>query len=137
MRNNFLGLKTFVESKYPEFVGNVYGELYPPHPMRVAIAQMGSYVWFAGIALMFGGESIFKALGMETPDFVVQLNNNKMAAFMGLFLMNSVANSLVATGAFEIYVNDDLIFSKLQAGRFPSGDELTAAFNAMGYKAAF
>lgn len=137
MKNNFLGLKNFVESKYPEFIGNVYGEVYPPHPINIFIAQLASYVWFAGIALMFGGHIIFEQLGMPTPDFVVQLNNNKLGAFMGLFVMNSLANSLIATGAFEIYVNDELIFSKLQARRFPTGDELIAAFNALGYKDAY
>lgn len=137
MHNNFLGLKNFVETKFPEFIGNVYGEVYPPPAINVAIAQFASYVWFAGIALMFGGHIIFEQLGLQTPDFVVQMNKNKVGAFMGLFVMNSLANSLVATGAFEIYVNEELIFSKLQAGRFPNGDELVAAMNALGYTAAY
>mmetsp|Transcript_49289 Transcript_49289/g.97475 ORF Transcript_49289/g.97475 Transcript_49289/m.97475 type:complete len:137 (+) Transcript_49289:192-602(+) len=134
MRNNFLGLKNFVETKYPEFIGNVYGDVYPPSPFSVAIAQLAGYVWFVGIALMFGGSMIFEQIGIPTPEIVVKMNNNKPVAFMILFVMNSLANSLLATGAFEIYVGDDLVFSKLQSGRFPNGDELIAAFNALGYK---
>lgn len=134
MANNFRSLKHFVESKYPDFVGNVYGEVYPPSPINVAIAQLASYVWFAGIALMLGGTVIFGQLGIPTPEIVVKMNNNKPVAFMALFIMNSVANSLIATGAFEIYVNEELIFSKLQTGRFPNADELIAAINALGYK---
>ena len=136
MRNNFLSLQNFVESKYPDFAGNVFGEVYPPHPVSVMIAQVASYVWFAGIALMLGGTVIFEKLGMPVPQIIVQMNNNKPVAFFLLFVMNSLANSLIATGAFEIYVNDDLIFSKLQTGRFPNGDELMAALNAMGYKSS-
>lgn len=134
MANNFRQLKGFVESKYPDFIGNVHGEVYPPAPINVAIAQMAGYVWFAGIALMLGGTIIFDQLGIPVPEIVQKMNNNKPVAFMVLFVMNSLANSLIATGAFEIYVNDDLIFSKLQTGRFPSGDELMAALNALGYK---
>jgi selT/selW/selH-like putative selenoprotein len=134
MANNFRQLKGFVESKYPDFIGNVYGEVYPPSPVNVAIAQFASYVWFTGIALMMGGTIIFDQFGIPVPEIVQTMNNNKPVAFMVLFAMNSVANSLIATGAFEIYVNDDLIFSKLQSGRFPNGDELVAAINALGYK---
>lgn len=134
MRNNFLGLKNFVETKYPEFIGNVYGDVYPPSDINVAIATLASYVWFFGIILLMGGSVIFEQLGMQTPEIVVAMNKNKVVAFMILFMMNNVANSLIATGAFEIYVNDDLIFSKLQMGRFPHGDELIAAINALGFK---
>jgi selT/selW/selH-like putative selenoprotein len=33
---------------------------------------------------------------------------------------------MLTTGAFEIFVNGNLEFSRLQSGRFPSGDELIA-----------
>lgn len=135
MKNNFHGLKNFVEDKYPEFVGNVYGETYPPSAMNVLIAQLAGYVWMVGVVFLMGGSAIFQALGMRTPEFVEELNKNKMPAFIFLFVMNSMANSLTATGAFEIYINEELIFSKLQAGRFPNGEELVAAINALGYKA--
>lgn len=135
MKNNFLGLKNFVESKYPAFDGNVYGEVYPPSPINVMIAQLAGYVWFFGIVLLMGGSTIFQTLGVPTPGFVDELSKNKVPAFIFLFVMNSFANSLIATGAFEIYVNEELIFSKLQTGRFPNGDELIAAINALGYKA--
>lgn len=135
MKNNFLGLKNFVENKYPAFDGNIYGEVYPPTQISIFIATVASYVWFIGIILLMGGSTIFKALGLPTPEIVEELSKNKVPAFIFLFAMNSWANSLVATGAFEIYVNEELIFSKLQTGRFPNGDELMAAINALGFKA--
>ena len=135
MRNNFLGLKNFVESKYPDFQGNVFGEVYPPSAVNVMLAQLASYVWLFGIVFLMGGNSIFQALGIPVPDLLEEVNKNKMAAFVFLFVVNSMGNSLVATGAFEIYVNEELIFSKLESGRFPNADELIAAINALGYKA--
>lgn len=135
MKNNFLGLQSFVEGKFPEFEGNVYGEVYPPPPLSILIAQMAGYVWFFGVIFLMGGESIFQAIGVPMPQFVREISNNKVPAFIFLFVMNSFANSLIATGAFEIYVNEELIFSKLQTGRFPRADELIASFNMLGYKA--
>jgi selT/selW/selH-like putative selenoprotein len=135
MRNNFLGLKNFVESKYPDFQGNVFGEVYPPSAVNVMLAQLASYVWLFGIVFLMGGSSIFQALGIPVPELLEEVNKNKVAAFVFLFVVNSMGNSLVATGAFEIYVNEELIFSKLESGRFPNADELIAAINALGYKA--
>jgi hypothetical protein len=36
------------------------------------------------------------------------------------FLGNQISNTLVSTGAFEIYVNDNLEYSKLNLGVMPS-----------------
>jgi thioredoxin reductase-like selenoprotein T len=134
MRNNFLGLKNFVESKFPQFLGNIHGEVYPPPAASVMIATLAGYIWFIGIALTMGGNQIFGALGMPVPDIVKTMNENKVPTFMTLFVINSLGNSLIATGAFEIYVNDQLIFSKLQTGRFPNGEELVQLINTLGYQ---
>ena len=39
--------------------------------------------------------------------------------------MNIVINGLSSTGAFEVYLNDSLIFSKLSTDRMPSLEEIT------------
>ena len=36
------------------------------------------------------------------------------------FLGNNIQTSLLTTGAFEVSVNDDLVFSKLQTGKMPT-----------------
>lgn len=46
-----------------------------------------------------------------------------LAAFIGL---NIVKNLLESTGAFEIYLNGELIHSKLQNGRVPEIQEILA-----------
>lgn len=47
------------------------------------------------------------------------LQENKAMGMMGLFLLNVVAGQLLATGAFEIFLNDELIFSKIETGQIP------------------
>lgn len=46
-------------------------------------------------------------LKMEEPEFYQSMKNNKMTAFMLLFLLNNVGNSLLTTGAFEIFVDGE------------------------------
>lgn len=57
------------------------------------------------------------------------VKDQKMQVFMMLFLANSLANSQLSTGAFEIYYNDEIVFSKLAVGRMPSGREVLNAIN--------
>ncbi len=40
------------------------------------------------------------------------------------FLGNTMAQNVVATGAFEIYVNENLEFSKLNSGQMPTQNDL-------------
>jgi len=40
------------------------------------------------------------------------------------FVGNAIEGSLLQTGAFEILYNNDVIWSKLEAGRLPKPDEL-------------
>ena len=44
-----------------------------------------------------------------------------LAVYFGL---NMLQNFVSSTGAFEVYVNENLIFSKLETGRLPSFDEI-------------
>lgn len=41
-----------------------------------------------------------------------------------LFLLYFILGSLMSTGAFEIYLGDEQIWSKLESGRVPSPSEL-------------
>jgi hypothetical protein len=64
MRNNFLGLKGFIEDKYPEFQGRVTGEVYPPSTFAVVVGTLSGYIWFGGIGLMIAGNSLFQSIGI-------------------------------------------------------------------------
>jgi len=41
-----------------------------------------------------------------------------------MFLGNSVYGSLMSTGAFEVYLDSNLIFSKLQTGAMPNMQDI-------------
>ncbi|AAZ11202.1 hypothetical protein, conserved [Trypanosoma brucei gambiense DAL972] len=40
------------------------------------------------------------------------------------FMMNMVASSLLQSGAFEVYLNGSLIYSKLETGAVPTAETL-------------
>lgn len=133
MKNNFFGLKNFLESKYPVFQGNVIGDVYPPSSFAIMISDFTSFLWLVGICFMIFGKSAFDLFGVPCPWIVEYMSNNKMQTFLGLFIMNNIGHSFLATGAFEIYVNDLLLFSKIETGRFPNIEELVRTLNNMGY----
>ena len=105
MKRNFLEFKNFLEGQYPQYIGHVRGGIHPPPMHAQYIAQIATMSWFGGILMMFGGESIFSALGMAPPQFYRTMQENKGMTMVGLFLFNSIGNSMLSTGAFEIYVD--------------------------------
>ena len=45
----------------------------------------------------------------------------------GLFVMNNIASGQLATGAFEVYLDDNLVWSRMATGEFPRYSDLDSA----------
>lgn len=88
------------------------------------IAQASSYLWFAGLGLVFGGNYLFKFLGVAEPELYHKVKQNQAMVLAALFILNSMGNSQLATGAFEIYIDEQLVFSKLAVGRTPTQEDI-------------
>lgn len=108
------------------------GELYPPPRMAEALATFGTFLQIGGVALAFGGSTIFNALGIAEPFFLPFLKRNSTTVLVGLFFANSVLGSFRSTGAFEVLVDGEVVFSKLKEGRFPKIQELTDELDKRG-----
>jgi len=135
MKKNFLEYRSFIESNFPQLSGHIDGMNYPPPEYAVHLASLTSYCYFGGILFLVLGETIFNSLQIPLPSLYLQyVRDNKMMAFFGLMILQSVGNSFLTTGAFEIYVDGDLVFSKLESKRFPSGPELIDIFNQRSIK---
>lgn len=108
-------------------MGRVHGENYPLPPLRQALGSAVGAVQMGGLAFLFFGNTLFRLLGMaEPPAWYGQLMDNKMMLFGGYMALNMVHSQLVSSGAFEIYYNGALVFSKLEAGRMPNMRDLAA-----------
>ena len=60
-------------------------------------------------------------------DFV---KNNKIFIVIGFFVLNMWAQKQVSTGAFEVYFDGEVIFSKLESGLNPSISEIVGLIKA-------
>jgi thioredoxin reductase-like selenoprotein T len=133
MKGNFMQLKRFLESQYPELQGGkITGQTHPPTFMGEVIGAVTQFIWFGGIAILLGGAQIFSMLGMKEPEWYDWMKANKGTVFIGLFIMNNFGASMMTTGAFEVYLDNELIYSKLQTGRMPTGPDITAALARVG-----
>jgi selT/selW/selH-like putative selenoprotein len=78
------------------------------------------------LALVIAGENICKVIGIDTPALVKKLQESPwIYGFLIFMVGNNVQNSLMTTGAFEIYVDGQLVHSKLESGKMPNVEILS------------
>jgi hypothetical protein len=89
--------------------------------------------------MLFAGDFVFNMLGgiNQMPDIVKDsykyIQENKFQFGLGVFFISSIIQSnLMQTGAFEIYVNGNLEFSKLETNRMPDFEALQAILSKYG-----
>ncbi|KAF0698406.1 Aste57867_10974 [Aphanomyces stellatus] len=131
--NNYREVAKYLESNYPHLIGRVEGGYHLPPAWKQQVASIIGYVQMLGFAMLLFGEHILSALNLplDNPLFV-QMRENKFVAFGILMVLGSISQSMLTTGAFEVYFNDILIFSKIKANRWPTMHELDQLFQAKG-----
>lgn len=123
-------LQRLIEDNFPHLRGHVVGRNYPPPPAAQAFAQFVQVFQMFAIVMLFFGNSVFGMLGVQDPpQWFKKLQDSKMMAFGCIFLVNSLAQNMMSTGAFEVEYNGELIFSKLQTKQMPSWDLIAAALS--------
>jgi len=129
-RGSFDNLKKFLEGRFPEVV--VRGDNHPPTPLGNAAIIFAGALQVVGTILAFAGEHVFSFVGLERSAFAQTIAENKIQILGGAFMLNSVAQSAAKTDAFEIFINGELIFSKLEKKRMPSVEEIVVALSKRG-----
>lgn len=73
------------------------------------------------VALALGGDSIFAMIGLQHPRFYTEyIKPNKVQSCLIAWIAgNLIGGNLMSTGAFEIFYDGNLLFSKLSTGRLP------------------
>lgn len=111
----------------------ITGMHYPPPPMNQLIATVLGWGFLIGMVLMFFGNMLFSTVKFEPGvRFVKWMNERQGMVVMCLFLMQIAAGNLLNTGAFEVYFNDDLVFSRLDTGGIPDTYQLLKALERYG-----
>lgn len=105
--------------------------------LKQTLAQILTMVKFALIYFALSEANPLVWLGQARPEdplpeWLAGLKNNKIYSFLMIFFIgNAVEGFLVSTGAFEIYANDELIFSKIQSGHIPQPPALTTRIDEL------
>ncbi|XP_021816339.1 selT-like protein [Prunus avium] len=123
-KGNAVTITKMLESSFPG-IHVVLLNHPPPLPKRVLsklvpVAQVGVF------GIVMAGEQIFPMLGIMTPPpWYHSLRANRFGTIASTWLLgNALQSFLQGTGAFEVFLNDELVFSKLKEGRFPGEIEL-------------
>nr|BAH71690.1 ACYPI003983 [Acyrthosiphon pisum] len=71
------------------------------------------------------GINLFEYIGKQQPNWWIWCTFNKIYACLVVFFgSNMFEGMLISTGAFELYLNDIPVWSKLETGRIPQPAEL-------------
>ena len=71
-------------------MNNISGSTYPPTKTAETLAAIANIIWLVGIALLFAGSYLFKAIDMPEPKFYVSMKENPVLTFGCLFIINSL-----------------------------------------------
>jgi selT/selW/selH-like putative selenoprotein len=107
----------------------VKGDNYPPPGFRLPLSHLIGALKMAALLMLVISFDPWAYIGHEvlgpTPQaYIWALENKIFACLMVFFLANMVETQLISTGAFEVSVGGDLVWSKLEQGRVPQPKEL-------------
>ena len=133
-RNYFRNFKESFEKNFKNVVVNGYD--YPLSGIRFYIYII-SLILFGLIVLnvIFSNflKPVLKILFNE--DHIKLINENKLQIILiSYFVLSLILNNINNTGAFEIFYNNQLIFSKLNSGNFPDFNQLIKIMIQKGAK---
>jgi len=78
---------------------------------------------------------MFRMVGFKgpLPSIYWTINDNPVPIMIGLFLLApQIVGSFSNNGAFEIYLGDEVIFSKIEKGGMPTAEQLIEPLKALG-----
>jgi len=111
----------------------VEGDNYPPPEEKLYLSYVVQALTLTFTLTVAFGDSVCNYFNIDTPGIIKDFAENRwMYAIGGHFLGSAIATNLRNTGAFEIYVDDVLVFSKLETGEQPSAYALQAIFEPYG-----
>ena len=84
---------------------------YPPSLPKRLLGKLVPAVQIGVVAVVVAGEQIFPMLGFMTPPpWYYSLRANRFGTIASCWLLGNVAQSfLQSSGAFEVYLNDELV----------------------------
>jgi selT/selW/selH-like putative selenoprotein len=139
MKRNFLYLQKFLEDTFPELSGKITGGNYPPPPIIEILLKILSGVQLFAMALIVFGDRVWTSMlrFRQVPSWYYPIKAYGFQFGVALFfVIPNILNHYVVTGAFEILVDGELAYSKLETGRLPTAGDILAVFEKVGLVAS-
>lgn len=130
-----MNVKQFLETEFPELRGKISGGNHPPPDWAVYAMQAISLVHMIAIVIIFMGENVWNYIPFvkQPPEWYRTCKQYPLQTFIGLFfILPTVVQSKFTTGAFEIMLDGEVLFSKIATGKFPDGPGLIEMFQKAG-----
>jgi selT/selW/selH-like putative selenoprotein len=134
-KGDFDHYRVWLESNFPELLGNVTIVNYPPRPTIVLLLKVMSFLQLCGIVFAMVGASVFRLVGFSyVPTWYPSVEKNAVPIGIAIYLvLPHTLSKYLETGAFEIIMDDGVtIFSKLATGRLPQMDDLVNPLVGVG-----
>jgi len=139
-KNAFAQYQKLLAERYGENV-QVSLETYPVPPFKQTIATVVGLAKFFLLFLIISQTNPLTLVGQAGPEdpapaWLEKLRESKVyACLMIFFVSNAIESTLMSTGAFEIYANEQLIASKLETGNVPQPNTIAQKLDEMLGKA--
>ena len=136
MDGNFWSVKKFLEKTFPDLDGKVTGANYPPPPIVEPLLKIISYAQFLFMAFIIFGDRVWTSFlrFRQVPSWYYTVKKyGFQCGVVIFFVLPRILNRFLLTGAFEILVDGELLYSKLELGRLPNADELIRIFEKLGF----
>jgi len=123
-KNAFAQYHKILAERYGENV-QVTLETYPVPPFKQTIASAIGILKMVLLFLIVSQTNPLTFIGQAGPEdpspaWLEKLRESKIySCLMIFFVSNALESTLISTGAFEVYANDQLISSKLETGNVP------------------
>ena len=145
MKRNFVQVAQFLEEQFPQLRdGNITGNVHilPLSPTLEFVSNIITFIQILGLAWMvFGGDKLLALVGLtngrdnQLPAYYYTIQNNAVPILMFVYLLApQMLGNMQTKGAFEIYLDDELMYSKLATGRLPTVDDIVRPLVKAGLK---
>ena len=123
---SFDQISNYLSQNHPNIIVN--GDQYPLPPTKMILSKLITYVQYGIMIFMVAGDWVFTKLGITPPPIYYRLKEKQFVVIMGImFIGNNISSMLTSTGAFEVYLDNNLIFSQLASGKIPTTQEIENA----------
>lgn len=128
-------VKQFLESRFPDLL-TVTGEAFPLTVQAQAALAASRVAQAAGTVFALAGPQLVEWLGAGNHPLAQTMLHKKLQLLAVTFLMSAAGQNYAKSEAFEIYINGEKVFSKLEQRRMPNFDELAGFLKDHGVAVA-